>query len=338
MRVWARHSLLWALVLSLLLHALLLVAPGWELPEQTELPPLQAKLIAVPKKPTAPPRPDVSPAAPQVRRPSKATPAPLDTVPVLEAASAVEAASTMASASAVQAVSAPPPAPVVESPVATFEHPKLPRQARLRFLIYKSGDNLLVGEAVHRFEVDDERNYTLSVRMKTLGLVSLFKTYDSEQISSGKLTQRGLRPQKFSESKQTNQGKDAFGATFDWEQRQLTFSSGEMQALPVGTQDLMSALYQVSQLDLGQGKIKVPVTNGRRLEQYEFIVGEETTLSSRMGQLRVLPLRKVRKPGDEGLEIWLALEYRLLPVKFVQIDRAGQMSAEMVIEEIRVAD
>ncbi len=329
-----------ALLLSLLLHLLLLWLPGLELPPPVEVlpPPLQAQLVNVPKKvasaaPPPHPAPSQKTVAP-VPVTTEAAPVPSETpsVPV-ETVSAVAEAATV-SASAVAPVT---PAPS-EIAAPAYDHPTLPHHARLRFSIYKDGDGLLVGEALHRFEVDDQQRYVLNVRMNTTGIVSLFKTYDSEQISRGDLDDSGLRPQRFVENKQTDRGKEVLEANFDWAAQQLTLSGGERVSLPAHTQDLISALYQVSQLDLGQGRIRVPVTNGRRLEWYEFEVGEEQSLRSRMGTLRALPLRKIRQTGQEGLEIWLALEYRLLPVKFTQIDRAGRVTAEMVIDEIRVSD
>jgi hypothetical protein len=36
--------------------------------------------------------------------------------------------------------------------------------------------------------------------------------------------------------------------------------------------------------------------------------------------------------------MWLALEYRLLPVKILYLDKSGEVSANMVITDIRVSD
>jgi hypothetical protein len=38
------------------------------------------------------------------------------------------------------------------------------------------------------------------------------------------------------------------------------------------------------------------------------------------------------------MEIWLGLEYRMLPVKVRYIERSGDVAAEAVISDIRVAD
>jgi hypothetical protein len=42
--------------------------------------------------------------------------------------------------------------------------------------------------------------------------------------------------------------------------------------------------------------------------------------------------------GEAYFEIWLGLEYRLLPVKFSQVDSSGKVTEEFVISGIRAAD
>lgn len=340
---WGRVGL--TLVVSLVVHLALIWLPWLDVPPppEPELPPLTAKLVALPKQPVAMPvKPAPRPAPPTPVAPKAPVVEEMAAVSSVEVASNVEAIPSVAAASEVLAVSSvvaasdvvAPSVPVEIPP--SFDHPALPKHAQLRFLIFK-GKDFQVGEAKHRLELDGDR-YTLKVSMSTTGIVSLFKVYDSEQVSTGTLDAQGLRPDSFTENKRTGKGKESFGVKFNWAEHQLEFSSGSNVALPAHTQDLMSALYQVSQLNLSQGKVVVPVTNGRRLEKYEFEVGAEQPLPSRLGVLRALPLRKIRAEGGEGLEIWLALEYRLLPIKFTQTDRAGQISAEMVIDDILVSD
>lgn len=331
------------LLVSLAIHLLLLLGPWGVLPpaEPPELPPLTAQLVRLPPK--AIPKP-IAPAQPKPAPKPIATPTPPSDQPMVtpsEPIAPIE--SSVAATSAVEPVAAsaiePLPPVVIAEPIAppAPTHPALPKHAQLYFLVYK-GKDFQVGEAKHRLEISDDQHYTLKVGMSTTGIVSLFKIYDSEQISEGIVDAQGLRPDRFTENKRTGKGKESFAATFNWTEKQLSFTSGNTVTLPEHTQDLMSALYQVSQLDLSHGTITVPVTNGRKLERYEFAVGEEQDLPTRLGTLRALPLRKVHAAGEEGLEIWLGLEYRLLPIKFTQLDRAGQVAAEMIISEIRVKD
>jgi len=320
-----------AIALSALAHAIALLAPLVRLPPaQAPLPPLTAKLEplprtaarpAPPKKPKPRPRP-VQPVAtepPPINRPG-------DEIPQEE----------QPPADAVQRLHEPNEPPVEEVQETPPAHP-LPRQAELVFVAYKGAD-LPVGEMRHRLEIDSDKRYTLKVGMSTTGLASLFKRYESEQQSSGTLTPHGLRPARYSETKRTSGGEESAEASFAWNARVLSFSGGNSLQLPEQAQDIVSFLYQLSQLPLDKGMIPMHISNGRKLERYELVVGEEEMIQTRLGRLRALPVRKARKQGEEGLEVWLGLEYRLLPVKIRLLDRSGQIAGEMVVAEIRVAD
>jgi hypothetical protein len=306
-----------AIALSLLIHVALLFGPNLIqlAPVEIPLPPLTARLEPLPKvlaKPAHKPKPRV---------PAKPVPPPEPAAPevVSPPAEAVQAAASEAA-----------------HEEARPAHP-LPKHAQLTFIAYK-GTSFQVGEARHRLEIKDDKSYTLQVGMNTTGIASLFKTFELNQQSGGTVGAQGLRPDIFSENKLTAKGKQTLSVKFDWDNKQLAFSAGNSAALPDQTQDILSFLYQFSQLPLDQATLPMHVSNGRKLENYQIEIGAEQEIQTRLGILRVLPLRKIHAPGEEGLEIWLGLEYRLLPVKVRQIDRNGEIAGELVISEIRVSE
>lgn len=319
-----------AIGLSLLAHTIVLFAPLVRLPPvETPLPPLTARLEPLPRiaaRPAPPSKPKPKP------QPVRA--APVEAPPAEQPAESARTEEPQ--------IDAEPQPPAVDEPASkTAEetrpaHP-LPRRAQLTFAAYK-GTDMEIGEARHHLEIGGDKSYILRVGMNTTGLASLFKAYESNQQSSGILTAQGLRPGKYSETKSTSRGEESLEAKFSWEKKLLSFSNGNGTSLPEQAQDIVSFLYQLSQLPLDKGVIPMYISNGRKLERYELAVGEEEMIQTRLGWLRALPLRKIRLQGEEGLDIWLGVEYRLLPVKIRMIDRMGQIAGEMVISEIRVAD
>jgi hypothetical protein len=215
-------------------------------------------------------------------------------------------------------------------------HP-LPKYAQLTFIAYK-GTDFQIGEARHFLEIGADRTYKLKVDMNTTGLASVFKTFELKQQSTGIMTALGLQPNGYIETKNTSKGKETFEAKFNREEKTLSFLNGARVPLPDHAQDIISFLYQLSQKPLGKGTIVMHISNGRKLERYELTVGEEEITKTHLGELRAVPLRKVHGQGEEGLDIWLGMEYRMLPVKIRQIDRDGQIAGEMLISEIRVSD
>ncbi|MFA6061076.1 MAG: DUF3108 domain-containing protein [Gallionella sp.] len=326
-----------AIAVSLLIHTFLLFGPRLiELPAvEVTLPPLTAKLEPLPAikqaakaapKPVRKPKP-----APKPKPKPKPKPLPLPEPTPPPETDNQEPPEEPAVVDTPPVVEAPAP----EIPAAKPAHP-LPKQAQLTFIAYK-GTSFQVGEARHRLDIKDDGSYTLQVGMNTTGIASLFKTFELNQQSSGTVSARGLHPDKFSENKLTSGGKQTLTAEFDWQNKQLSFSSGNTVALPELTQDILSFLYQLSQLPLDEAVVTMHISNGKKLENYQLTVGVEEEIQTRLGKLHVLPLRKVHAPGEEGLEIWLGLEYRLLPVKIRQLDRSGEIAGEMVISDIRVS-
>ena len=352
-----------AIALSALAHAIVLLAPIVKLPpREAPLPPLTAKLEPLPrtaakltpvKKYKSKPKP--APAVPGPAKlpetePTKASPPDLPrVVPEQQLSEAPPVAPGQQTPKIPQIVHEPQPTeapqiisePQLPPPAETAQearpaHP-LPRHAQLTFIAYK-GTSFSVGEARYRLDIDDDKSYTLKAGLNTTGIISLFTTFEMNQLSSGTLTAQGLRPDEFSETRNTASGRETLSALFNWSDKLLIVSGGREIPLPDQAQDILSFVFQLSQLPLENGVLPMHISNGKKLENYELAVGGEEELETRLGKLRAVPVHKVHGPNEDSLIVWLGLEYRLLPIKIRQIDRNGEISAEMVISDIRVAD
>ncbi len=328
-----------AIALSLLIHAVLLLGPNLIHLSPVlipELPPLTARLEPLPHIIPAPkphPKPHPKPKPKPVETPViPAEPLPQAAEEIAPPPEEVAASNVIPSEEAPPVKEIPPPLPVEIRPA----HP-LPKLAQLTFNAYK-GTSFKIGEARQHLEIKDDKSYILQVGMNTTGIASLFKTFELSQQSSGKVSASGLRPDEFTENKVTSKGQQALTATFDWEKKQLAFSSGNQSTLPEQAQDILSFLYQFSQMPLDQSTLSMHVSNGKKLESYQLEVGSEEDIQTPIGKVHALPLRKIHAPGEEGLEVWLGMEYRLLPVKVVQIDRNGEIAGQLVISDIRVSE
>jgi Protein of unknown function (DUF3108) len=335
-----------AVALSALVHALLLWLPHITLPRpDSQLPLLTAKLEAVPMQPHKP-LPRKRKAMRQHKpRPAKPEPVP---PPVLTSEAASPTAPIIPAAPETP-VSAATAITTVQSSVAATSNtgnenkadvPHLPKHAQLRFAAYIGTNGLYIGEMRHNLEIYEDGHYTLHAELETVGLARLFKSYNLTQTSRGTLTPNGdLRPDEFSEERIDEHGKQDASSRFDWSKRQADFANGTKEPLPDGAQDILSFLYQLSQEPFNRELIPLSISNGKKLENYQLeISSEENEVITPMGKLRALHLRKVHGPGEEGLEIWLGLDYRMLPVKFREIDRSGKIAGELAIREIRLSD
>jgi hypothetical protein len=325
-----------AIVVSILIHLVLLFTPMIELaPTEIPLPPLQAKLEEIPK--LAPP--SAAKKKPAVHK-TKPKPQPPAAAPTPEPTPSTEAISEPTPAEHDTAEATPeltPPSVAATDLPPPSAHP-LPKHAQLTFSVYKSGTSFAIGEAQHRLDIDAEQHYTIRTRANTTGVVRFLKHFDLTQTSTGLLTPYGLQPNKFSEEKSTSDGTLTNSAEFDWQGKTLYFSSGNSIELPNGSQDIVSFMYQLSQLQWSGNPLSMYISNGKKLEHYLIQPSEEELINTPKGKLRAIPMRKIHGPNEEGLNIWLAVEYRLLPIKISQIERDGSVAGEMLISDIRVGD
>lgn len=338
-----------AVALSLIVHGLALWLPAIKFPDskpEIQLHSLTAKLIPLPKmsekisahkhKPKPRPAPQPEPVVQPIPEQPMAASEPV-------AASAPIAASEPVAASAPLAASAPAASESVaaaSAPAATDveqQRPPLPKHAQLRFSVYQGQKNFKIGESLHTLDIKDGR-YTLKADVHTTGLVSVFKSYRMEQTSMGAATGLTLKPESFTEEITDSNGKKINRADFDWAAHTVHFSNGSEAALPLQAQDILSILYQFPPMHQQEEIVSINIGTGKKFEKYRFEVVFEEPLETAMGTLQTVHFRKLHAAKEEGLEIWFAQEYRLLPVKMRHLDRDGKIDAEAIITDIRVSD
>ncbi len=314
-----------AIGVSLLLHSLVLWGPSIHLPSfGSSLPPLQARLEALPAAPAKPkPKRKPKPAAPkpapepvaETSTPEQENPQPAS-APVAAASEKAEEAETDARHE--------------------DERPPLPKNAQLTYDINLGESHFRIGEAVHTLEIKDGR-YVLNARTTTTGITKLFKSYELNQYSNGTYGKYGLQPELFLDERKDRVGTQRDAVEFDHDAKLARFSDGREAPLPPDTQDILSIMYQFPPLK-GVEVAPVTVTNGKKIEHYDFSIATNEMIDTPLGKLLTVHLRKLHKVNEEGLDIWLAQEYRLFPVKIRFTERNGEVAGEAVITDMRVSE
>jgi Protein of unknown function (DUF3108) len=302
-----------AIALSVLIHAAILWLPYIQLPQaKVQLPPLSVRLEPLPKPV------ELIAEKPEFAKPEPANPL---TKPD-DSASAKPVTKAMVAMNRTEETTAIRP---------------FPKHLQLTFAVYKGADDFRTGEIHHQLDIHGGR-YTLKSVRQTAGLASLRNSDRLIQTSHGKIGEHGLQPDTFEEEKITRGGTQSLQATFDRAVQKLRFSHGDETVLPADAQDILSFMYQLSQFPMNGEFFPLPISDGAQLQQYQIEVGAKEDIATPMGKLRALHLRKMHTQGEAYFEIWLGLEYRLLPVKFSQVDSSGKVTEEFVISGIRAAD
>jgi hypothetical protein len=326
-----------AFAISLLLHSLIMWGSNIQLPHfKSSLPTLTAKLEALPSAAPAKPKYKAKPAVKNTPpEPAPQTGSPPQDIPL--AASAVVASNAVVAASEPVAASAAVETGTLAAEAGNAtERTPLPRHAQLTFDVNKGTGHFRVGEAIHTLEINAGR-YVLHAVTKTVGLVKLFKSFELTQNSSGSYNKYGLQPEQFVEERKEKSGTQSIMVEFDHTAQRAHFSQGGETVLPPDTQDILSIMYQFPPLQ-NVGKAAVSVSNGKKIEHYEFKIVTDEEIETAIGKLLTVRLSKLHAPDEEGLEIWLAREYRLFPVKIRFIEKNGEITGEAVITDIRVSE
>ena len=302
--------LIYALLVSLLIHIFLLgLIPKVSWPDFSKKTiTLQARIVTPEKpvkfKPLTPPRP-------------KAKRIPESPPGIKAAASTPVAASTPIAQSA----------PSAEKPAK--KGPDVPMHAKLVFKVIR--DNAVVGRGLQTWDISDDGHYKITNTVGAIGIFSLFVKGEMIQTSEGRVTDRGLRPDRYSITRGSESNRQA--ADFDWRDMKLDLLSNgtqkQVELLPM-TQDQLSFLYQFAYTPPKAGIFSFHATDGRKLDIYDYqIVGEEDILSGTM-KIRTIHLKKLHQQGVEGTEIWLDEDHYYWPVQVLMTDKKGDSMRQLI--------
>ncbi len=346
MKRGAGTRLLAAAALSVAAHAALL-GGAWLTPPEAlpELPPLHARLQRLEPLPPAaasPPRRETEARPRQAAAPKRLSgPSVAETNPFVPAPPAPGTDSATAAAE-------PAPEPVVVASAAptVFRSPEapplpsFPRKGQITYTLTLGAERTTVGRTVQTWEFEDS-HYKLGSQSESTGLVEVFRPHRYYYLSQGTLSDQGLRPDRFLASVRRGSRNEESLAVFNWEEGRIRLGRLPQQstvALPAGSQDLISFMYQLALLPPAPGRTSMPFTRGRQLEITSFDVLPEENIDTPLGRLRTLPVVQVREGGRESLAVWLAKEYRNLPVRIRFYGRDGELSGEQLVNAIQVSE
>ncbi len=196
----------------------------------------------------------------------------------------------------------------------------LPQQIALRYSVQSGEDGFVLGQSIYSGWIRDGR-YSLTSVTEATGITALFVSGKITQRSEGSLTAEGLQPDKFWGEK----GKQVQPPVrFDWLSRLLLLPAGAVE-LPAQTQDLLSfAFHLAMRVQEHDAAWEMPVTNGKKLRNYQFQVMGWETISIGGGRLEALRLQGSRS-GEGSLDVWLAPAQHWLPVRIRTLDQKGKV-------------
>jgi len=199
---------------------------------------------------------------------------------------------------------------------------QIPMRVEMEVSVEVKGMTLGAGRDV--FE-HDGKTYSVNTEARTVGIARAIRKMDEKRESRGLVTEQGLRPLTF---RQTRTGKPPNAAQFDWAKGELTMDEGgDIEKVPLlpGTLDQATLAYAFIFMEPPKGEsFKVKVTDGRKLQDYELAFVGRERIDTDLGKVDTLHFRKVLVGDDKrGFEFWLSLEHHRLPVRIRIIEKDG---------------
>lgn len=169
-------------------------------------------------------------------------------------------------------------------------------------------------------------DYRIQSVTRSEGPLKIFLDDQVTLESSGKIVASGLKPMHFEQRRAKDSRRDV-DAVFDWERGVIrTTFKGEHNVLPLpkDTQDRLSLMYQLMRATAADGAMKVPMSNGRKVEVYTYRFVNEQRISTPAGEFDTLHFeRVVTGPKDNRAQVWLAKDRFNFPVRIVFDDHKG---------------
>ena len=190
--------------------------------------------------------------------------------------------------------------------------------------VRRSLDGSPVGSARTMYLLGENNQYSIKNEVEAKGFVSLFYWNKLVQTSDGVVTPEGLKPKNY--HYQFGSKIDNY-AIFDWESKKIiTTISGKTSEFDMleGSQDMLSFMYQFM-FEPPLTKMKIFITNGKNYKPYDYSYIGEEIIETEMDKILTMHIAKFNYNNEERIDLWLAKDYRYLPVKIRKTEKDGSI-------------
>jgi hypothetical protein len=187
-----------------------------------------------------------------------------------------------------------------------------------------------IGEIKETLEIAGGQ-YRLESTTIPVGVLAIFVKETIKKVSSGTHDSAGFHPQQYSYQRSAKPKKN-LEAHFDRERQTATFNFDgrtESQPLPEQLQDLLSLGYQLRYWPKAQDSLQLPVSNGKKITEYNLLRAGEETLSVPAGNFHTTRYTRARSADDDGITVWLS-DKLAAPIKITIEEKKGAQTEQVL--------
>jgi hypothetical protein len=215
----------------------------------------------------------------------------------------------------------------------------LPARLSLAYSLARNG--LEIARIEESFEHDGS-TYRIVSEARAVGVAALLARGQGwRRESRGTLDPSGLRPEQFTDQRGTG---PVLRARLDWNVRRIHFdrpgsgaTEGESEPLPASTTDRLSFSYALAwraglPAGLPATAWDAPMTDGRRVSHYRFIVAGHEPVSTPAGRFDAIRVSRERERNDPATDVWLAAGRGMIPVRILVAEQDGATFDQVLVQ------
>lgn len=203
-----------------------------------------------------------------------------------------------------------------------------PSKVNTLYSVVRSGQP--IGEIQESLEFTPG-HYRLESTTIAVGVLAVFVKESIKQISSGTCDDSGFHPQQYSYQRSTKPQKN-LEARFDRETKTATFNfdgKTETQALPEMLQDRLSLGYQLGYWPKAQDTLRLPVTNGKKITEYNLVRSGQETIRVPAGNFHTTRYAREHTADNEGITVWFS-DQLAAPIKIIIEEKKGVQTEQVL--------
>ena len=195
--------------------------------------------------------------------------------------------------------------------------------------VKRSLDGNPVGVSRTEYTLDSDNHYSIKNEVEAKGFVSLFYWNKLVQTSDGLLTSEGLKPITYHYQFGSKIDNVAF---FNWESRTIVTTANSKTnnfEMIDGSQDMLSFMYQFM-FEPPLTKMKIYIANGKSYKSYDYAYINDELIEYETLKLETMHIAKYNYSNEERIDLWLAKDYRYIPVKIRKTEKDGSILEQIV--------